>query len=232
MFYQAIIGFMALALMLIFVFGWIFLLISGIVKLRRGVKQAGTIMTITGAVWGAMALAFIVFGVYSTIKFTNMQNAETFDAASYKGDKGRIKALFNGESTIEVTKKGKEKPMELVSDNGEFYAPVGEYKIDYYEMRKKDKSGYMWSAYSYIYGSKNLTATVEKDSDAEIDVGQSLTASVSAKKSGEDVITVSLRVNDSKNHYFAIMDKNSKAPGFVAVDKNGKTVMSGDFEYG
>lgn len=225
-----LLGIALLLVMFVVAFGWIGLIILGIVKTRHGQKSVGTALTVTGSIWGLVAIGLLGFIVVSILREMKYSNPKPFDIKNYKGPTGKIVTTYHGDSTLVVRDTSHSKLWELRSTDGTFIAPAGSLDIESFRAIKIVQ-GHAWTA-SGKFGARDKTITLGKGVSANIKIGPPLTASISEPKVSGDKATMTLTLQDAEKHDFSLTGGTNDNPSFVVLDKSGKTVWKGSFEYG
>jgi len=136
-------GYLFLIVGLVILLGWLFPLVSGIVRIRK--KTGGKKKLVWGGIWGVLALSFIIYSSILTKSILKQYQVEDFNPAAYQeGSLGKITLPLKGESSLVLHEVKSGKQIRFNTSDGLFQAPAGEYWLS------------SWSA--------TLTATDEKKS--------------------------------------------------------------------
>ena len=151
------IGYLFLIIGLGIVLGWLFPLISGIVRIRK--RTGGKKRLIWGGVWGVLALLFIIYSSILAKSIQKQYQAEDFNPAAYQeGNLGKITLPFKGESSITLRDQKSEKQIRFKTSDGFFQAPPGEYSLSSWigtlTFTDKNKSSWTKSTSHYNYTSQ------------------------------------------------------------------------------
>lgn len=160
---------------------------------------------------------------------------EDFNAATYTGKTGRIVIPHKAEATISRYYINQSNAaihvVRLNSTNGCFVAPVG--KTSWYiSLTKDDPDGTKWSAGASV-SSNDME--VKEDQVLNLDVGQSLKASIEVKPGTDGLVSMSLKVVDQTKRLFSISDNTPNQtkfkPGLQVLDLAGKVIWERALEF-
>ncbi|MHB1459290.1 MAG: hypothetical protein ACYC0V_20460 [Armatimonadota bacterium] len=226
---QIAFGVIMLIFVLFFAVGWIALLINGIVRLRRGRRKQGIIMTSIGGVWGLIAIVGIVAMTIQTRSTLKELEETPFDSLTYAGPKGDISIPYKGEARLVVGNKETKKFLALESSDGIFGVPVGSYDISRYEVIAiRDVNSYYY-AICYFGRGIQKSISVRTNDRTKLDIGPPLTAFVEVEKTDADSIKLRLLIVDSAGYKYRLKSPVFK-PRFMIVDASGKTIREGDLK--
>jgi hypothetical protein len=222
-------GVLMLIIVLVLLIGWTVPLIIGIVKLRRGSRTTGIILTVLGGGWGLVAVLLVAVGIFGYMTAMKAGRTEHFNPDSYKGAIGRIVSKCPSPSHLVVQYPSLKKNLELKSKEGIFIAPVGDCLLESYRLESKDSEGKEWTASGILAGE---LIKVDSKIEANVEIGPPFTASVTARDLGKKVI-FTLIFTDCKGRSATVRKPpTERAPSFALLDKTGQTLWQGSFEYG
>jgi hypothetical protein len=219
---------LGLAIAVVAFLGWIAPLVVGIVKLRR--RRGGIVLTIIGAVWGLGALGMVGLGAFSYYQVSKFRHIEEFDPAAYHGEMGTIVVSHKGQGSLLLRERKADKQIRVAIDNGVAQAPAGEYEVVTYDAVAKDERGVKWTASCYY--SKREPLSVAASSSQQLDAGPPFTAAVAVKERAKGKVSIDLGIAGRGGRQYSIMRQDGTAPGFEVLDKSGKVLWQGSFEYG
>lgn len=167
---QIFIGFLMLGIMLIILFGWIYLLISGIVRVKR--EKGGKGRLIGGAVWGILSVLVLIYYINLFRGMSGQFEAEDFNPQEYTGTLGEISIPYKGESFLGLYDTVEGKTIRFTSPDGTFRVPPGDYSVSSWTGTVKrtgeDKSEWTVSASHYSFDRKGKVFTVGENSQVEL----------------------------------------------------------------
>jgi hypothetical protein len=235
-----------MAMLAIFVLGWLVPLVLGIVRIASQ-KKYGGLLTWIGAVWGFLA----VLGVAGIVIFFCMMNKryepQDFDPVSYKGKTGRIVIPHkgDGEITLSINEAqsllGQSRNLRLTSTNGDFVAPAG--KIQYIssiELTQTDEAGTRWKARTYVgvldQDGNNAPTKLKEGQVLNLDIGQSLKAAMEVSPAAAGQVSMNMQITDNGKHSFTVSKDTPSLvrdkPKFQVLDSDGKVLWEDSLEYG
>ncbi|MDD4873266.1 MAG: hypothetical protein PHR77_22145 [Kiritimatiellae bacterium] len=225
-----------------FLGGWIVPLVIGL-KARSQNNPGYKAWLVFASVWGVFVLAATVgyyvlylFLVSSRFSMSGVGKVSDFSAASYKGETGKIKVAFVGDSHL-IAECGKLGQKNFSSSNGIFTVPAGKLTIRNFETVAQDKSNRKWIAKGNYHGVGDPVGTVDVTSGNlhELKIGPPLKASIKVTFSAlSDSISMNpVYVDGNGGEYMVCSDdRKGTAPQFQLVDGENKVVMSGKFVFG
>jgi len=229
---QVLAGLFILFFAAIFALGWIVLLILGIVKLKKGVKTAGTVLTILGSAWGFLVICTVGVGIYFAMNMAKTLQGEPFDPSTYKGNMGKIVTPYHGPCHLNAKETATAKLWRFSSQDGDFTAPVGNYQVAQFSAEAESENGTHNTANSLFDPQNPTEIRVQKDSDSRLETGPPYTVSVDVGRERANNITFRLSYTDSSGHPSSVFYTDREAPKFAVLDSAGNTLWTGAFEYG
>jgi hypothetical protein len=225
-----LLGIVVIALVTAVLIGWLVPLIIGIVKLFR--RTGGIALTIIGIMWALGAMGLAVMGYVAISHLREALRVEDFDPAAFKGQTGSVTLPHQGESSLIVTDRKANKRLRLHVREGVAQAPVGDYKVDSYEISMKDKAGVTWTASHYSSPSQGLE--ISAASAAHLNLGPPFTARVEVNESpgGGTMLQFSLTGPGGESYVMMSGRGRPALPRFEVLDPSGQVVWQGRFEYG
>lgn len=215
---------------LCFAIGWLIPLIVGIVKLRRGQRQIGIALTITGGIWGLAAVGLIALAAFLGRGQMFDYQVKDFEPSKYEGQVGRIVVLCDGEVELFVSGEGDEQLRLKVSDQTA-QAPAKRLRIDSYTVREDADDGSRWKLYGHFYG-REKRLTVESDADVKLEIGPPLKAKLDVGLS-KNRANIGLSISDTAGGYCWLHRADSDATvRFVALSRSGEKLWEGTLEPG
>jgi hypothetical protein len=228
---QIAFGLIMLLFVLIFSAGWIALIISGIVRLRKGRRKQGIIMTSIGGIWGLIAIAVIAAMAIQTRSTLKELEETPFDSLTYAGPKGDISLPYKGESRLVVNNREAKKFLALQSSDGIFIAPAGFYNISSYEIfLVKQQDGKYFTAACYFDRKSENSIHVKTNEQTKVDIGPPLTGFIESMKVQGNFIKLTLLITDTAGNRY-ILKNPTFEPSFVVIDKAGKAIWEGIFKH-
>lgn len=220
------------AIVLLFAIGWLIPLIMGIIRLKRGVRNAGAALTIIGGIWGFFAILFIGFGIYGYTLMSRSTEVEDFNPTSYQKPIGMINLSYKGNFRIILRHIDDTQLQRFKGNDGKVIVPANSYYPQSLDLLKKDKQGREWTASTYLATDINKIR-VTTDSPVSINAGPPFEALASVDKSGNGDINIDLDLKDSDGRQYTLnCDEIEDPPGFVVLSKSGVKLWEGRFEAG
>ena len=148
---------------LVILLGWLFPLISGIVRIRK--RIGGKKRLIWGGVWGVLVLLFILYSSILAKSIQKQYQVEAFNPAAYQeGNLGKIALPFKGVSSLTLRDQKSGKQISLIASNGIFQAPPGEYWLSSWSgtITASDTKKSKWTGSSLFYlpaGNRLISVT-------------------------------------------------------------------------
>ena len=212
----------------IFNYGWIVLLVMGIVRQKRA--KNGLKLIIISGVW---VLALIGLGIFA---LRHIGPVEKFDPMTYKGTMGRIELSYTGESKLTLYPVGKPKKLEVPVTNGTALAPTGNYTLMRCDITAKGQDNQDWTESCSLYSPGPNHISIQKNTPYKLQLGLPLNASVSVKPESDGKVMISLIQTGTGNVNTStwIQDQGgwSWSPGFQVLDKAGNVIWQDKFAYG
>lgn len=234
----ALTGPLILIVAMIVAFGWLVLLVGGIVMARQGRQPAGTVMTVIGGAWGLGALLIAGFTVLAIVRAARSteESAATFaefNPAHYRGKLGTIVIPAHDQATLSLLSPGPgESGIRLHAVKGVFHAPPGHYRVAKFEVQARDRDLLTWTATSAFDDPPGRDITVTAGGQQQLDLGEPYTARVVPQMSGLQ-LSLDFKLTGKGGESVSLERHGSQvAPGFQVLDKAGKVLWSGQFEFG
>jgi len=211
----------------VFMLGWIIPLAIGIVQLRRRRAPAGIILTVVGALWAVPAVAALVTAGAFYFGYGPSFGTHTFDPARHLGPRATIIIPWQGKGTLEFRWRSRQYLSE--SDNGQFAVPAGSLPLtNFTAYSSPDKTG--WQARSTFDQRSQLSLAANEQH--ALAAGPPYTAQVKVQEAAGKAY-MSMDIKDAGGNVAGISDVARKSPPhFDVLDKAGKVVWQGKFEYG
>jgi len=225
---------LALAIALGVLLGWIVLLVMGISRLRKG-SSAGVVMTVLGFVWAAVAVAAVAFGAVGYRYASSALVPTDFNADSYHGTVGDIILPNKTPASLVLCKEETLRRLRVTVSDGRATAPVGSYKVESYRASATDQNGDEWTA-EWDPDREQSPTIVVGAAPVHLDVGPPFAASVTSetRRSRAAVADFTLVITGAGNRPYTVTNHSPSAspPGLQVLDKAGRVVWHGNFEYG
>lgn len=204
---------------------WIIPLVIGIVKLRRGDRTAGLVLTIVGGAWGAlMLLAGIPMALVFGMGYYATRSTE-FDATTYKGAQAAIVSTWNGPG--ELTYRRDKTRYRSRSKDGRYPVPAGELRLESLRLEAGQPA---WSVRTTL--SELAPLQLAGGAEQRLEAGPPLTVRARVNTS-ESSSSISLEYRDSFDHQAYITAPSGAAPAqFEVCDAAGRRIWSGKFSSG
>jgi hypothetical protein len=230
-----IVGIGILVALALFLLGWLVPLVIGIRRSSR--HSGGTALIIVGGVWGAAALGLIALGAVAFIGFSRAtQRAEpkAFDTAAHAGAKGFLRTACTGATTLTVQDEAGGSTLRLESTNGILAAPAGTLRLQRFTTTATGADGATWTIAGYNFGRDVQTLTVPADGTADVALGPPYRAVVTPSKAGDGQQAFDLKITgvDGSRVSLYVQAVRRKPLQFEVLDAAGRSVWSGNFEYG
>lgn len=215
---------------LCFAIGWLIPLIVGIVKLRRGQRQIGIALTITGGIWGLAAVGLIALAAFLGRGQMFDYQVKDFEPSKYEGLVGRIVVPCDGEVELFLSGDGDEQLRLKVGDQSA-QAPAKRLRLESYTISATADDGSRWKLYSHFYG-REQSITVEPNADVKLKIGPPFRAKLDVDLSNNRA-NIGLSVSDTAGGDCSLFRMDSDAPvGFVALTRSGDKLWEGKLESG
>jgi len=227
-----LIGIVIFAFLVGLSFGWIIPLVISFVKMSRKTGGKGWLMV--ACVWAFSAFVLVGLGIYS---FTNAQRrmaTETFNEATYAGDRATLILPFSGSGSLTLRQVAENKSWQVsFSNTNSVTVPAGVMRIWHLSYDIKNKEG-------EISGGMNCAFASNEDIEAKagdlltLQGGAPFTATITAKRAVGDKIKINYSLTDVAGNRISYwgMDSDSKKPKFEAIGPDGSCFWSDHLEYG
>lgn len=229
-----LIGIVALAVAVLCLLGWLAPLVIGIrlSSLRRG----GTALIVVGGVWGAVAVSLLAMGAMLVFGFRGMSSQsdpKAFDAAAHAGPKGLIRTAGTGATSLTVLDESGS-ALRLESTNGILAAPAGTLRLTQYAMTGSLPDGRGWTVSRYGFSDGTERIAVPPGGTAEVALGPPYRAVVTTSKADDGRQTFDLQISSADGNRVSLRFHGARqaSPQFEVLDAGGRSVWSGNFEYG
>ncbi len=230
-----LLGIAFLVALALFLLGWLVPLVIGIRRSSR--HRGGTALIIVGGVWGAAALGLIALGAVAAIGFSRVaQRAEpkVFDAAAHAGAKGVIRTACTGGTTLTVQDDAGSPPLRLESTNGVLASPAGTLRLQHFTTAATGADGAAWTVAGYNFSREIQTLTVLPNGTTDVALGPPYRAVVTPSKAGDGQQAFDLKITgaDGSRVSLYVQAVRRKPLQFEVLDAAGRSVWTGNFEYG
>lgn len=223
-----VLGFL-LAAALIFGLGWIWPLIAGIMKRRKG--TGGTGLIILGGAWLACVLLSTVALTGGAIwLYRTSQECDTpeFDAAAYSG--ATAKLIAPPDCTAVLSAESENGSYNFTASNGVFTVPAGKLILESYTLTKKDQSGRVWTADWWFYDKTATELSLEPFSEEPVKNAPPFKMTVTRAEAGNGDHRINVQIVDSSEA--AVRLSSSQKPAIEIADAAGNIVWSRSLSYG
>lgn len=213
-----------------FLLGWIWPLVTGLVKRRRGEKA--TVWLVLGAVWGVGSLAvsaLIGLAIFSIMSFSGYMDATEFDAAAYEGPTATIVAPYKGEATL-TGNTADQGSLRFQSSDGTFIVPAGEIAPSAYAITEIDADGGYWHASWSLYPQKLAPFDLAEGGTAQFDRGPPLTMRVKRRELTGGNQNLGIEIFDRTGATVSV--RGAQKPAIQIIDESGEVAWSKTLEYG
>lgn len=210
--------------------GWIWPLVTGFVKRRRGEKC--TAWLVIGGVWCAGALAvscLIGLSIFAFVKMSSQWETNEFDLATYDGATATIVASYKGESSLTANTADQES-FGFKSTDGTFIVPVGELTPTAYAISKKDAKGGDWHANWWFYSEKMEPFDLAEGATAMFERGPPFTMRAKRTNLTGGMQKLDVKIVDRTGAEVRIRAKQS--PAIQIINEAGEVAWSKSLEYG
>ena len=232
---NVLLGVAMLVLVALFLLGWLVPLILGIVHSSRG--RSGTALIIIGGVWGAGAIGLLAMGAVAIFGFRSAakrSEPKTFDAAAHAGAKGSIRTACTGATTLMVHDETGGSMLKLESTNGILAAPAGTLRLQHFTTTATGADGATWTVSGYDFKQGLQTVAVAGGGTADVALGPPYRAVVTPSKQndGQQAFDLKITGSDGSRVSLHVQAGRRKPLQFEVLDAAGRSVWSGNFEYG
>lgn len=148
-----ILGYFVLAVGTGVFLGWLFPLVSGIVRMRRN-KAGGKGRLVFGGIWGILAFFLASYAFTAARSVYKQYQAEDFNPGAYQqGDLGTVTLPFKGESSLVLYEATGGKQIRFKTSDGLFQVPAGEYRLSSWQgtLTATDDKKSKWTASAKSY---------------------------------------------------------------------------------
>lgn len=237
---------MTIFAVILFGFGWVGLLVWGLIR-RKKDKTSGMVLAIIGGLWGFAALALVGLGFFVSNQMSKSFRAEQFDPSRYHGQMGKLILDYPGAARLTASRESDGKRMEFRFKDGAAKAPVGRYCMDYLSVSSIKGNDY-WSIMEMANFMSSRRSGAPATSSSKIDeflievkaktpahlsAALPLTAEVSVNKVEDRKVILSLNVTDSLGRPASISRAGSRRyAGFEVLSDSGKVLWQGNFQPG
>lgn len=229
---MSIFPFAALGLMIAFLLGWLWPLIAGIVKTRRGDRSVGLI--VFGGIWGSIALLSITLigiGIYTALQLSGSYKTAEFNPEEYQGQTAEIVTPYKSTSTITARTSHDNARYVFNTTNGIFIVPASMMNLESYSISAKDEKGKVWSASWSLYshtGSGNFN--METNSSLDLNLGPPIHITATHKEMADGKQNINIAVTDANGNNVNL--RAQPAPSIQILDETENVVWTHKLSYG
>ncbi len=213
----------------IFLLGWIWPLVLGIKRTRKGNPSVPLI--VVGAVWGFLSISSMALmgaGAFFIYEQSAQYSVKEFDPAECDGPTATITSKHEGESMLNAI-CGDEMYV-FASKDGSFIVPAVEITPQSYSITAKKKGGVDWAASWRFYSNgEKHKFTPEAGGASELKWGPPLTAKIIMKGASAQTQKLDLKVTDSSGQDVRL--SSQEAPSFEILDDSGAVVWTYKMRY-
>lgn len=218
----------------LFLLGWMVPLGIGIRLSSR--RRGGTALIVIGGVWGAASISLLAMGAMFVIGLRTMSSpsdTKPFDAAAHTGPKGLIRTTGTGATSLTV-KDESGGTWRLESTNGILAAPAGTLHPTGYALSGSLSDGRRWTVSRYNFGGDTQRIVVPAGGAADVALGPPCRAVVAASKAddGRQAFDLNIFADNGDPVSLRLHGARPAPLQFEVIDAGGRSVWSGNFEYG
>ncbi|MBM4155392.1 MAG: hypothetical protein FJ221_10245 [Lentisphaerae bacterium] len=228
-------GVAVLAVLALFLLGWIVPLVFGIRRARG--RRGGTALIVIGGVWGAGAVSLVAMIALAYIGFRGARTqsqTKTFDVATHTGKQGIVRTACAGPTTLQVVEESSGAAMNLESTTGEFAAPAGKLRLQRFTTTARGADGATWTVAGYTFARDQQVIDVAPGGTVALRLGPPYRAVVTTSRQvdGQQAFDLAMTGAGGSRVSMYVQGPNRKPMRFEVLDASGRSVWSGNFEYG
>lgn len=232
---SSLLGVAMLGVLALFLLGWIVPLVLGIRRARG--RRGGTALIIIGGIWGAGAVGLAAMAAMAFIGFRSASTRaqpKTFAAATHAGAQGAIRTTCTGPTTLLVFEESSGASMSLESTNGVLAAPAGKLRLQRFTTSATGADGATWTVAGYNFGRDQQVIDVAAGGTAGVALGPPYRAAVTTSKQpgGQQAFDLAFTGAAGNRVSVYVQALRRKPLQFEVLDASGRSVWSGNFEYG
>ena len=149
---------------------------------------------------------------------------------------GKITMTSGLPGTLELKFPNKEQTKTFEAAGSVFDVSAGKYQLWSYKCTQKAADGKTWTAYTGLASRDDEVFDLKAGGEKKVEAGPPFKAVIKATKQPNRIVSLDLLVtgagSDLDTYVFECDGKRAAAPAFVALDRNGKEVLRGSFQYG
>ena len=214
----------------IFLLGWIWPLIAGIIRAKRG--NSGVALIVVGSVWGIISILMMVFAglcVFMAFKVSESYNQKVFTLDEYDGPTSTLVSTYKGEAELTASSSHDGGHYTFASSNGAFTVPAAKITPKSYAITASGENDTTWHA-NWGFYSNPKTFDLDNNSSMELTIGPPLTAKVTRREMSEGRQELNLEFTDSEGTTISL--RSHIAPSIEILDDTGAVVWTHKLEYG
>lgn len=225
-----IIALAVLAVMLMFMLGWLWPLVAGMCRRKKG--QGGTVLIFIGSAWGACSMilaGLLVCGLVIYARTFSQRAPKSFDLEGYSGPTARILAGTEGDAVLTAS-SGQDGRFSFRAEQGVFTVPAGKLELEACSITETDDSGNVWSASWSYYGAKKEVFDLAEGSEQVLRQGEPFIMRVNKNEMADGNIRLDIEILDRTAREISL--SSSVKPAVQIVDESGAAVWSRSLSYG
>lgn len=149
---------------------------------------------------------------------------------------GKITVTSGLPGTLELKFPDKKETKSFEAAKSVFAVPAGRYQLWYYKCERKTAEGTTWTATTGLASRDDEVFELKSGGEKKVEAGPPFKAVIKATKQPNRIVSLDLLVtgagSDADTYVFECDGKRAAAPAFVALDRNGREVLRGSFQYG
>ena len=151
-----------------------------------------------------------------------------------KASTATLKVSCGGQGELVVRDPQSGAARKVTSKDSMFSVPAGPYQLLYYTRSAKDEEGRLWRGMSMLSSGRGTTFALRDGEEKTVQAGPPYKARVDVRKGQGRIISLDLKVTDVGGATSRVGPKVGQTanPSFTVTDRDGRVVLTGQFEYG